>query len=321
MPNNKHLISVVIPVYNVGQFLSPCINSVLAQTYERLEIILIDDGSTDGSSSVCDKYAESDHRVIAIHQPNLGLSAARNTGLDNAKGEYITFVDSDDLIHPDYIMTLYSGITAHNADISSVEFKRISSLTETKDSCQSNTILNMDGKKAMRYMLYQNIIDNSACCKLFKTSLFDDIRFPQGLFYEDLATIPIIYFHAKKTTHLRTQLYYYRYRNSSILGHFSLKRADVLDVTEEIEDFANLHCPENIPAARSRRFSANMNILLLMSACKIDNESLKSRCWKNIRTLRKEMLKDRHVRLKNKIGALASYGGLRLTQSILGLFK
>ena len=115
---HPELISVIIPIYNVSEFLPRCIDSVLKQTYSNLEIILVDDGSTDGSARICDKYAESDSRVKAFHKTNGGLSSSRNYGLEHASGAWIAFIDSDDWVSPDFISTLYELAQSHNADIS-----------------------------------------------------------------------------------------------------------------------------------------------------------------------------------------------------------
>ena len=122
MANANPLISVIIPVYNVGEFLAPCLDSLMAQTYENLEILLIDDGSTDGSGEVCDTYAQKDNRFKAIHKENGGVSSARNLGLDIAQGEYIAFVDADDRVLPDYFEVLYRDLTEHNVDASFCDY-------------------------------------------------------------------------------------------------------------------------------------------------------------------------------------------------------
>ena len=119
------LISVIVPVYNVEKFLDKCISSIVNQTYKNLEIILIDDGSTDESVQICDKWQEKDNRVRLTHKENTGVSDTRNIGLEKTTGEYICFVDSDDYIEPDYIENLYKSLTENNADIASITYSSI----------------------------------------------------------------------------------------------------------------------------------------------------------------------------------------------------
>ena len=119
------MISVIVPIYNVEEYLPACIESILNQTYRDLEILLIDDGSTDNSGKICDEYAEKDKRCIVIHQQNKGLSGARNTGLDNAKGEYISFIDGDDYIHPQMLEILYEALLKGDYDFSMALYKEV----------------------------------------------------------------------------------------------------------------------------------------------------------------------------------------------------
>lgn len=119
------MISVIVPVYNVEEYLPTCIESILNQTYKDLEILLIDDGSTDNSGRICDEYAKRDNRCIVIHQPNKGVYNARNTGLEHVKGEYISFIDSDDYIHPQMLEILYETLQKEDYDFSMVAYKKV----------------------------------------------------------------------------------------------------------------------------------------------------------------------------------------------------
>ena len=123
--HNKYNISIVVPVYNVANFLDECIKTILDQSYDDFELILVDDGSTDESGSICDYYSKLDERVKVIHQKNGGLSDARNTGINISNGQFITFIDSDDYIAKDYIEKLYFSIIENNADICMCDFKKV----------------------------------------------------------------------------------------------------------------------------------------------------------------------------------------------------
>ena len=176
--SNLPLISVIIPVFNVEDYLEACVNSVISQSYENLEIILVDDGSTDRSAKLCNSLAVKDLRIKTLHKPNGGLSSARNYGIDSATGDYITFVDSDDTITPDAISTLYSLVNQHNTLISMATFN---------NRCRSrNRIIILPGIDAASRMLYQNDMDSSAWNKLYHSSLFQKHRFTEGIYYEDI---------------------------------------------------------------------------------------------------------------------------------------
>ena len=122
---NEPLISVIVPVYNVEKYLRTCVDSILVQSYSALEVILIDDGSTDGSPQICDQYAQQDPRIQVIHQKNAGLSAARNAGIDICRGEYLTFIDSDDFIHERFVELLLNACLSNNADIAVGDLERV----------------------------------------------------------------------------------------------------------------------------------------------------------------------------------------------------
>ncbi len=320
--SGNSLISIVIPVYNVKTYLPWCLDSVLSQTYANIEVILINDGSTDGSKLVCDEYALRDSRIRVIHQVNAGPSVARNNALDLISGEYVTFVDGDDLIHPRYIETLYGNLCNNDAQISSVTFKLIREDVMGIVDCDIIGELKVfSAECAVAQVLYQNKMDSGTCGKLYKRELFDGIRFPENKLYEDLSALPRLYEKATTIVHQLAPIYYYRQRNTSLMNSFSLKRADVLDVTDEIVEHVKIHHSSLLPAAYDRKFSANMNILWLMSTTGISSVEIVNRCWSNIKELRLSSLFNRRVRLKNKIGAIASFGGLWLLCRIFKLFK
>ncbi len=312
--NCDPLISIVVPVYNVEKYVGACIDSILNQTYKNVEIILVDDGSTDSSGKICDDYALRYSNIKVVHQQNGGLSAARNSGIDIMVGEYVSFVDSDDLICEEYIITLYNLLVNTSADISTSSLRSfVDDENIPKKKSLSPIKIFEDGNEAVKSMLYQQRnIDNSACGKLFKTRLFENYRFPLGLLYEDLATIPYVILNAKRVVVASTPMYFYRKRSTSILGHFSLRRYDVLDVVDDLVKYMEQQYPSIVDAARSRKFSANMNILYLMRGNGIRDEKIIARCWENIKQLRIKMILNPHVRIKNKMGALLSFVGLNL---------
>ena len=209
------LISIIVPIYNVEKYLEECINSILAQTYKELELILVDDGSTDHSGEICDKYASLDNRIRVFHQKNQGVSVARNNGLAFVHGEYMTFVDSDDYIAPDMVELLYNNMRAENAQISICGAwfayrKRI------KERQIRDVYLKMSPPEALGKMLDFGYYDLSLWAKLYKTDLFQGFQFPPGIICEDMYVIPKVIAEADCVVYDSTPKYYYRQWQGSI---------------------------------------------------------------------------------------------------------
>ena len=213
------VLSIIVPIYNVEKYLTECLDSILDSIYEDLEIILIDDGSPDNCGTICDEYADRDSRIKVIHQRNLGLSAARNTGLEVAQGEFISFVDSDDLISED----LYSEnipILLNNRNIDILEFPALALQNSGKKTLllRKDEVLLQGGKSMLlNDMEFDGKLNCYVWFKIYKRSLFSDIKFLPGRFYEDmfiypqlLSKINLIYVSAKG-------YYIYRQRSESIV--------------------------------------------------------------------------------------------------------
>lgn len=210
------MISVIVPVYNVEKYLARCVDSIINQTYKDYELLLIDDGSTDNSGVICDQYAKSDNRIRVFHKKNGGLSDARNYGLDRVNGEYITFIDSDDFVGADYLSYLYTMITERKADISIVSMMRTTS-TEKSFCSSTHRCVEYMGDAALAAMIREKEFNESACAKLYKKELFDDIRYPKGKLFEDLLTVPFLIKSDTICVYSTIILYYYYQRESSIM--------------------------------------------------------------------------------------------------------
>ena len=185
---NCPLVSVIIPVYNVEPYLREALDSVLSQTYDNLEIILIDDGSTDGSGDICDEYALHDSHIRVIHQNNKGLSAARNAGLDVISGDYIVFLDSDDVYLPEYVSYLKEILVKEDADIVECKLKTFrngESYANNESITDQSTEYRTFNRIEALHALVHDDISVVATNKLYKRKLWDDIRFPEGYVYED----------------------------------------------------------------------------------------------------------------------------------------
>ena len=305
------MVSIIIPVYNVQDYLARCVDSVLAQTYTDLEIILVDDGSIDISGDICDEYALHDARVRVIHKENGGLSDARNAGLDVARGNYVAFIDADDYVHPSFVELLLKTINETGAQIA------VSTWQELKDGDKPRkvktkrprcTILTQE--EAISSVFYQKKLNHSACSRIFETQLFNNLRFPEGILYEDLAIIYPLLCKVEKVALINTPMYYYMHRQGSIITTMSLRRTHVLDHIERIEEQVTDEAPQYLPAVRSRHLSACFNMLRLMPVDEPKWQATKERCWDYIKNMRFLCIKDSKVRLKNKIACLLSYFGV-----------
>lgn len=221
---NDDLISVIIPIYNCEKYLDRCINSVINQTYKNLEVILVDDGSTDSSGLICDRYLKKDKRIKVFHTSNGGLSAARNYGIGKAKASYIGFVDSDDQIDTYMYETLYNNLINNNADLSvcSVSFVYKDTLLRSKKYCPIEII---DSKKDTINLFFHYLGGVSAWNKLYKKELFKNISFPEGRFFEDAWVMYEIFDKCKKIVYDHKQLYLYTQRPDTIMSSVSQKLA------------------------------------------------------------------------------------------------
>ena len=319
--NDQPLISVIVPVYNVEQYLDACMESIVVQTYRQLEILVVDDGSIDSSGEICDRWAERDERIRVIHQPNGGLSAARNTALDIMQGKLVMMVDSDDVLHPECTSVLLNAMRDNAADISIGDYQPFydGQTVFTEQESPQGSMTTYHQHDAILAILYQRGLTHSAWGRLYKSSLFDGIRYPVGQFYEDFAIIYPLLLKCSKIVKTDSKIYGYRQREKSILQTFSPKRAAVIDIGEQLEREMAANDKQYTKAARSRLLSAYFNILLLSHQDKNDNhKSLQDRCWEGIKRLRLDCLLDSNVRPKNKIGILASYLGLWFLCSVIG---
>ncbi len=305
------LITIIVPIYNVAVYMDRCVDSILHQTYKRLEVILVDDGSTDGSAEKCDQWAQRDERIRVIHQENAGLSMARNAGLEVMTGEYVAMVDGDDYIGIDYVKSLLAAIERHHAAIAAARWSLFDDGIEPHQDFNEEELTTFTSDEAIDDVFYQHTLTNSACSKLYRAELFKTLRFPAGILYEDLAIAFDLFKAAPVVVHTSRVLYFYRQRQGSITTTFTPERTHVLDITEQLEKRVAKAYPEHLAAVRSRRLSACFNILLLCPRDGSMNDVV-DRCWQGIRQLRKGCLLDPRVRRKNKLGILVSYLGPKI---------
>lgn len=229
------LISIVVPIYKVEEYLDENIKSLLNQTYKNLEIILVDDGSPDNCGKICDEYASKDSRIKVIHKKNGGLSDARNHGINIATGKYIVFVDSDDYLDTRYIELLYNAIKVDNAKVSQCG---VLIVNDEKEILNKHGYLNnqtKSGREMLKDLYYDHGLENVVVWnKMYSIELFKDIRYPVGKIHEDeFITYKIIY-NLERIAIVNEYLYNYRQNENSIIGKkYNIKRLDVIEAFEE----------------------------------------------------------------------------------------
>lgn len=224
-------ISVIVPVYKVEKYLEKCVKSLVNQSYKNLEIILVDDGSPDNCPALCDSYAKQDNRIKVIHQENMGLSAARNAGIDIASGEYIGFVDSDDYIHKNMYEVLMKTCLDNHCDIAVCSLKKFEKEIEADEVITEPGLeLYEKEKKFEAYFKLHGTEMIVAWNKLYKKELFHNVRYPKGKIHEDEFTTYILIGAAERVAFVNFPFYYYFQRAESIMGQgFSLKSLDRLE--------------------------------------------------------------------------------------------
>ena len=246
----NELISVIVPVYNVEKYLKKAVQSIQNQSYKHLEIMLINDGSTDSSGDICDELAASDSRIVVIHKKNGGVSTARNEAQKLAKGNYVIYVDSDDYIHEEMIQSLYEQLIAENADVSSCSVMNVYQNSQTPQCSDENLYFVYNQEEFLREYLIGQRVQGTLGNKLIRKEITDQLEFPVGKIYEDA------YYHlqlvqvAKKYVVHTKPYYYYYHRNQSLTTNPYHERDLVyLDVYQKFYDLVNLQYPEIINEA------------------------------------------------------------------------
>ncbi len=290
MINVGELVSIVIPVYNVERYLEECVNSVLQQTYSNIEIILVDDGSTDGSGQLCDLLQSKSEKIIVIHKKNGGLSDARNVGIDNARGKYICFIDSDDWVENDYVESMKNnmndtiGISAcgfcHYYDSGKKVYINFENICQYYQMLEAQKYLNIIG--------YFNV---SACNKLFKIELFDTIRFPVGKKSEDWFIMYKLIEKAGGIFYNSDIKYYYRQRIGSITKSANVNDAAIYAAKEVYDYYLDKGWDEVVPYAAQSLAYANIGVYNAY-LCGIKNKEIMKRLRKDTIDIKKNISLD-----------------------------
>lgn len=231
------LISVIVPVYNTEKYIRECLDSILVQSLGNFELILIDDGSTDGSGKICDEYADKDSRIKVIHKENGGRSSARNRGLDEATGHYICFIDSDDTVKITFLERLFRRIIKCNAELAICDFDA-ARLTPASKTYDAFGVMSSDDCRQWLYDHYsrENVLMVATCNKMYKKEIFRDLRYPEGKIHEDEFVIGPILNRIQTAIFINEKLYNYRDNDAGITGRdnrMDIRHLDVIDAYRE----------------------------------------------------------------------------------------
>lgn len=269
---NEPLISVIVPIYNVENYLEKCIESIVRQTYKHLEIILVNDGSPDNSAAICEKYKNMDERIILIHKTNGGLSSARNAGLKIAKGEIIVCIDSDDWIHQDMIQVMYRNLEEYNADMSVCNFEIKEANGKKSGKSFTHKIEILDREQAMQYAILPEKYYGFAWNKMYRKSILQDMLYDETIRKGEDSPFTCEYISkCQKIVYQDIPLYYYRQDTVSITrSKFNIGKMSVLDayggIVKLLED--NDYSKETIDLQKVQY--ANQLLSLLINIIKTD---------------------------------------------------
>lgn len=309
-------ISIIVPIYNVEKYLPDCIECAVCQSYPNKEVILVDDGSTDKSGEIAESYAKEFPEIKVYHTENQGVSKARNFGIEKATGEYIIFVDADDILLMDSLSNLHSIIKDYNVDL--VQGKTVRTDIREEKYLKLGKVKVFTATDALKNLFYQKTITSSVNGKLFVKSIIDKLRFKENTRFEDYDFMVHVLLECNKVAYLNTPVYYYVNNPNSFTNTWNEHSADVLTVMDEIEDYMMDNHEDLLLPAGARRLSALFNIFCRATVNK--EPDLADKCWRIIKIYRFENLINPHVRLKNKMGILLSYGGKKFFKRLARVF-
>ena len=317
----KDLITVIVPVYNVEKFINRCITSIINQSYKNLEIILVDDGSTDNCGKICDDYAKKDNRIKVIHKENGGISDARNTGVSVAKGKYVTFIDSDDYVKYDYIEFLYNLIIKNKVKVSICSHTVLYN-TGLKIEKETEEFSVLDAKTVVRRILYDDGIDTSVWAKMYETTLFNNIKYPKGKLFEDAAITCRILSICEKIAIGSKSKYFYMIRSDSITNeNFNVKKMDLITSTKEMGEYIIKKYPDLQQAVERRIMYAYLSTLSQLANSKEKHLKEQKEMMEYITKNRKKVLKDKNIPKRDRMALEVTKFGFNIYKIFWNLYR
>lgn len=318
MTNEKlPLISIIVPVYNTSKYLRKCLDSMKHQTYANIEVILVDDGSTDESVQICDEYAKEDEKFKVIHKINGGQGSARNVGLDNARGDLLAFLDSDDSMEKDCLKNLYEDMLQRNLDIASCNYGRYDEegvfLSRFEDRYSDFVV---DGIEAQKRIWYAECINLAPWGKVYKRELWKGIRFEECRYYEDYATMHKVYLQADRFGYIHEPQIRYLVRKGSDVRSFNQLKLKTLDIADAAIEFCKQNELELLNAAIKKAVNMYFHNYLNMppdgEEYKLERERIKT----FIKKYRMNVLLDKRADKKVKVALLMCMFSYRLVQKV-----
>jgi len=296
-PVTHPIVSIIVPVYNVSGYLEECVNSLIDQSFTNIEIILVDDGSTDNSGKLCDRFALLDDRINVIHQKNHGLSGARNTGIRVAHGSQLMFMDSDDIADSGLVEYLYGLVETNSKYIGICDFAHFIDGDSPKFT-KSTEVNQFYPEAAITELLYQHSFLAAAPGKIFPRNIFDKIQFPEGMIFEDNAVMYKLIDQSEGVVYGPSELVGYRHRSSSITNkHFSQDDLDILTIANQINEYFRYRNHSLVQA--SKVFEINAMMRIYVTATDEFDDVIKS-CGAQIRHDSWQILTDKEARFKLK---------------------
>lgn len=308
------LVTIIVAAYNVENYINKCVNSLMAQTYQNIEMLLVDDGATDNTGMMIEEKKKGDSRIKVIHKENGGLSDARNAGLSIATGEVISFVDSDDYLSPYFLEFMYKAMCDGNCDI--VAIKEGTDFWDGEELIRPLTanineieIEYLTSNQALEKMLYQQI-DNGAQFKIYRRFILKGIQFPKGYLYEDVATTYKAFLNSKNAAIVYADLYAYRKRRDSIIRQkFSEKKLVCLKIFDQLVNDEGIRKIGLQRATKSRAYAMTYSVFLQVDP---DDKNTKQLLWNKLKTVQKDIMFDfsKTMRKKNRYAAWISVLGM-----------
>lgn len=308
------LVNIIVPIYGVEDYLPRCVESLLAQTYQNIRIILVDDASPDQCPQLCDGYEKTHQRIVTIHRPNGGQSAARNSGLEYVwglesehHGEYIAFVDPDDWVESNYIERLVKLMRSSEADVVQTGHYISYSPTREKSKDPQNTKAVLTREQALESLCRNGIWDVTAWNKLYKLDVFRTLRFPEGKLYEDTAIAHLIVAKGSRFAVDMTPTYHYVQRYTSTANGTTWKdsKLDFLEAGDALADWVETQYPQLTTAAIEKRVFVRLSTLAQMVNTNYRNDALAASMRKFILGNASTILTDRRASLRDKLGIVA----------------
>ena len=261
--NREELVSIIIPCYNIENYVERCIDSIIKQSYQNLEIIAVDDGSTDHTGKILDNLAKADHRIVVLHGSNGGLSAARNRGLDFMNGKFVICVDGDDFIDIDMVKSLHDTAVQYGSDIVACNYYMY---YDENEICIGNKLdiskYDMDSEEAIEKLFAPQKRFVAAWAKLYKGHLFENVRYPEKIrFGEDMFTTHLLLDKSKRISYLSIPLYYYSQQGESLVrSDFNKHKLNMVRANREWLGMCNKKYPRLVECARNNLYSTMVNL-------------------------------------------------------------